>query len=272
LHGSRDAMNSTRTRASVLGIDAAWTPGNASGVALITQKARRWHCVRVSHSYPSFANGDPASQRLNVELLLNKCRDLLDGVPPRVVAVDMPIGTKRIEARRAADREVSQRFGHAGCSTHSPTPTRPGEVSTDFVSQFEKAGFRCNFGPSAQENSMIEVYPHVALLALASSVFRLPYKAEKTDKYWPDVLIEERRRNLLAQWVRILDLLGEHIHAIALALPSAEHTSFSALKSHEDQIDALVCAWVGALYVEGKATALGDDDSAIWIPTAALQQ
>jgi hypothetical protein len=32
-------MARKRTHASVLGIDAAWTPGNASGVALITKKA-----------------------------------------------------------------------------------------------------------------------------------------------------------------------------------------------------------------------------------------
>jgi len=144
-------------------------------------------------------------------------------------------------------------------------------VSRDFVDQFEKAEFQCDFGRSEQEHNLIEVYPHVALLALARSVCRLPYKAQKTNKYWPKVRIEERRRRLLVQWVKILSLLRRHIDGIDLEIPSAAHTTFSALKPYEDQIDALVCAWVGALYIEGKASPLGDNHSAIWIPTEALR-
>jgi predicted RNase H-like nuclease len=265
LHGPRDSMNWTQTRASVLGIDAAWTPGNASGVALITKKAGRWHCVRVSDGYHSFANSDPstnsACQRLHAEQPLSKCRELLDGDQPQVVALDMPIGIKPIVARRTADRKVSRRFGHAGCSTHSPTPTRPGEVSTDFVSQFAGAGFHCDFGRSTQGDNLIEVYPHVALLALAGSASRLPYKAQKTKKYWPQVSIEERRRKLLAEWGRILALLRRYIDGIDLEISRAAHTTFSALKPYEDQIDALVSACVGALRIEAKALAIGDDDS-----------
>jgi predicted RNase H-like nuclease len=144
-------------------------------------------------------------------------------------------------------------------------------VSTDFVRQFAESGFRCDFGRLKQGNSLIEVYPHVALLALANSARRLPYKAQKTNNYWRKASIEERRRNLLTQWVRILALLRRHIDGIDLKLPKVERTSFSALKPYEDQIDALVCAWIGALYIERKASPLGDVHSAIWIPTAALQ-
>jgi len=38
-------------------------------------------------------------------------------------------------------------------------------------------------------------------------------------------------------------------------------------KPFEDKIDALVCAWVGTLYVEGNASPLGNDHSAIWVQT-----
>jgi predicted RNase H-like nuclease len=61
------------------------------------------------------------------------------------------------------------------------------------------------------------------------------------------------------------------IDRIDLKLPKAERSSFFALKPYEDQIDVLVCPWVGALYIEGKASALGDDHSAIWVPTQALK-
>jgi predicted RNase H-like nuclease len=145
-------------------------------------------------------------------------------------------------------------------------------VSTDFVRQFDKAGFRCDFGKSVRGNNLIEVYPHVALLALASSAFRVPYKALKTKCYWPEESIEKRRKSLLVQWVSILALLRKHIAGIDLVIPPAARSSFSALKPYEDQIDALVCAWVGALYIDGKASALGDDHSAIWIPSATLRR
>lgn len=32
-------------------------------------------------------------------------------------------------------------------------------------------------------------------------------------------------------------------------------------------LDALICAWVGTLVLQRKATPLGDDDAAIWGPT-----
>ncbi len=40
------------------------------------------------------------------------------------------------------------------------------------------------------------------------------------------------------------------------------------LKPYEDALDAVVCAWVGACYLNGTATAYPGDDpvAAIWIP------
>ena len=39
-----------------------------------------------------------------------------------------------------------------------------------------------------------------------------------------------------------------------------------ALKAFEDQLDAVVCAWVGVCALEGRARAYGDAESAIWVP------
>jgi predicted RNase H-like nuclease len=38
------------------------------------------------------------------------------------------------------------------------------------------------------------------------------------------------------------------------------------MKAFEDALDAVVCAWVGACVMDGKAVAYGDDVSAIWVP------
>ena len=98
--------------------------------------------------------------------------------------VDMPIGNLPISGRRSADDQVSREFGHAACSVHSPTAERPGAVSTAFVQGFQGAHYQCDFGAGVPAGALIEVYPHVALLALAQAERRLPYKATKTATYW----------------------------------------------------------------------------------------
>ena len=46
---------------------------------------------------------------------------------------------------------------------------------------------------------------------------------------------------------------------------SEVHT-FSALKRHEDALDALVCAWVGTEFLAGAAVPLGDDTRGRMVP------
>jgi predicted RNase H-like nuclease len=40
------------------------------------------------------------------------------------------------------------------------------------------------------------------------------------------------------------------------------------VKAHEDALDAVICAWVGVCALEDRATPFGDENSAIWIPSA----
>nr|WP_280514606.1 DUF429 domain-containing protein [Rhizobium anhuiense] len=51
----------------------------------------------------------------------------------------------------------------------------------------------------------------------------------------------------------------------ALSLPSSDARGFE-MKGFEDALDAVVCAWVGACMMDGRAKAYGDVESAIWIP------
>jgi predicted RNase H-like nuclease len=259
---------------AVLGVDAAWTLSHPSGAALIARRGIRWQCLRLAASYADFVGGiqgeSLSSPSIPIPEVLHTCAALLDGLSPAVVAVDMPIGNAPISARRGADDEVSRAFGHAACSVHSPTLTRPAVVSEDFVQSFQRARYQCDFGAGVPAGALIEVYPHVALLALAQVERRLPYKAAKTGIYWKVVPIRERRSRLIRQWRDIVRLLESHIDGIDLILPN-EEASVKTLKAAEDKIDALVCAWVGSLYLDGQAIALGDLTSAIWIPRAALR-
>ncbi|MCT0225626.1 hypothetical protein [Synechococcus sp. CS-1328] len=39
---------------TVLGLDAAWTAHQPSGVALVQEQGQRWHCLAVAPNYASF--------------------------------------------------------------------------------------------------------------------------------------------------------------------------------------------------------------------------
>lgn len=118
--------------------------------------------------------------------------------------------------------------------------------------------------------ALLEVYPNPALIELASADRRLPYKHSKSSKYWPDVTPAVRRENLLETWRRIVTLLDARIEGVGdtLSLPSSNARGFE-MKGFEDTLDAVVCAWVGACVMDGRARAYGDFEPAIWVPTHA---
>jgi len=71
----------------------------------------------------------------------------------------------------------------------------------------------------------------------------------------------------LEQFEKILTALRADIRGIELKLPETEDAvSITRLKRYEDSLDALVCAWVGAKYLEGAAMPYGDHTAAIWVP------
>ena len=103
----------------VLGIDAAWTAKEPSGVALLEGSPGEWRCVTVTPSYDSFlalAAGAPIDWTVKAQgaipeasQLITAAERLLGGVKVAVVTVDMPLATIPITGRRAADSAVSNR-------------------------------------------------------------------------------------------------------------------------------------------------------------------
>ncbi len=265
----------------VLGIDAAWTEKEPSGVALISQGESGWCCDAVAPSYDAFvalANGIPVDwaagrftgSRPNLERLLTAVESLLPGRHVSLIAVDMPLALKAIEGRRPADDEIARAFGRYGCSPHSPTVQRPGAIAT----QFREAAAACGYDlatattPAGSPSRLIEVYPHPALLALLPASYRVPYKVGKSRRYWPASTLAERKGQLIEQFACIRDALSVQIANIPLVLPDPSGVATaSGLKRYEDALDALICAWVGSCYLARRATAYGDTHAAIWVPS-----
>ena len=248
----------------VLGIDAAWTTRNPSGVALVEGGPDGWRLIECRASYGQFLGIDCGHTANPLALLARSAE--LGGRPVDLVAVDMPMARSPISKYRESDRAVSREFGARHCSTHTPSVERPGRVSDRMREAFEGAGY-----PLATDavvgRAAVEVYPHTALLALTGEAMRLRYKYGNTAKYWRGGGRAERREKLISVWAQIVLALDGEIEGVESAMPlPPSDSSAVAMKAFEDTLDAVVCAWVGACVLEGRAKALGDGDSAIWVP------
>lgn len=268
----------SRDGEAVLGIDAAWTDTEPSGVALLARRNGAWTCLRVAPGYDAFCSpsldwsAPVTGAPVNAGAVLQACRVLLDGTLPAAIAADMPLAETPVTCRRACDDEVSSLFGHRKCAVHSPTPLRPGATSRRLHEGFAKHGYKLATSAGDHRPALIEVYPHVALLGLTGRGERLPYKAGKSTTYWPDKPAPERKALLVKEWSGILGKLSKRVSGIRLELPPApERCTFGHLKRYEDALDGLVCAWVAALYLDGLAAPLGETGAAIWVPQSSMR-
>jgi predicted RNase H-like nuclease len=150
------------------------------------------------------------------------------------------------------------------CATHSPTPQRPGQLADVIGGELRTAGFplataRTKVGTRRRA---LEVYPHAALIHLTGATERLRYKLSRARQFWPPA---EREAGLRREWTRILRALRSQLDDVDLPLP-ARGVPTKQKKAFEDMLDAVVCAWVAARYIEKHAHAFGDATAAIWIP------
>ena len=249
----------------VLGIDAAWTAANPSGVALVAETDGIWRIVAVAASFEDFiglAGDDEGSGP--AALIAAAAR--LAGRIPDLVTVDMPMMDAPILARRAADNAVNRAYAGRGAGTHSPTVIRPGAVGRALEAGLSAAGYplaTLDIRPPCR----IEIYPHPALIELLGAAYRLPYKAGNTGKYWRGLPLIERRLRLYEVWATIVAAMDGVIAGSSdfLALPPANARGRS-LKAFEDRLDAVVAAHVGAMALDGRARPYGDAASAVWVP------
>jgi predicted RNase H-like nuclease len=263
---------------TVLAIDAAWTEREPSAVALLQQVGEHWHCLALAPSYAQFmalAEGTPVNWADKPVGQAPELGPLLDAAYQlgkqrvNLITLDMPVSTVTITGYREAERAIARRFSKFGCAAHSPGISRPGKIGRAYTDDLEQLGFKLGVADTRAGTSkrLLEVYPHPALMNLTQADYRLEYKAGRTSRYWPGLPVSERKQKLLYIYKNILDTLAQHISNIRLTLPDElGEQPFSFFKRYEDAIDALICGWVGMQYLQGNATAHGDNTGAIWVP------
>ena len=89
-----------------------------------------------------------------------------------------------ITGRRVSDNAVSIAYGARQCGTHTPNALRPGPVSGNLRDALA-ATANPLMTSSLAMRGVIEIYPHPALVELAGSDTRLPYKVARIRNYWP---------------------------------------------------------------------------------------
>ncbi len=185
-------------------------------------------------------------------------RPALSGRGWRVLAARRRCGPAAVSrsdhgaARRR--RQIARHFGGAGCATHSPTVGRPGRVGRDFQAALEATGFRlATAHDCVVAGSLVEVYPHPALLRLMKTARRVPYKVGKTGSYWPGRPHAEQVALVRAELWRIaerLDTLVAGTRTRFEALVNG-HWTLTGLKPAEDVLDAIILARVGVVALAG---------------------
>lgn len=257
----------------VLGIDAAWTATQPSGVAVLRGEQGALSCVGLASSFQGFialSRGVAVDWSTPPTGGIPKWEEVLDaatqlaGHAPDVIAVDMPLSMLPITCRREADDVISRAFGARGCAVHSPSSQRPGPISDAMRLALTSRGFELAIAntPAGTTPALLEVYPHPALLRMLGASHRVPYKAANSTRYWPKIDAPRRRQKLLDEWRTIIAALSARIDGFALEIPTTG--TMAGLKRYEDAIDALICAWVGIEYLLGRATPYGDASGAIW--------
>lgn len=253
----------------ILGVDAAWTYTNPTGIALVQADATELSAVFVARSYAEFLAGrrdwsvSPKGTPPDFKAILEKCKS--KGISVDLVALDIPLSPKPITTRRESDIQISRLYGGRGAATHSPTPQRPGVVSEIIFSQLMQQGYHWNGDSSV--HSFIEVYPHTAILELFGYSYRLAYKVQNRAKYWRELSSQQQMINVIKNMNELRQKIIEKIPNVSVKLPEAKiDMDIVTLKSIEDALDALICALTGFSYMQGKVKRYGDDTSGIWVP------
>jgi predicted RNase H-like nuclease len=188
----------------------------------------------------------------------------IDG--PCVVGLDAPLLVLNPTGRRACEAELTRAFGaqHAGAY-----PTNTGMAH--FAGGGRGAQLARRHGLdivattpfAAGQRRALEVYPHSAAVALFDLDFVLKYKARSGRSL-------ETRRVALDRLVELLTTLADRPGLPRLAAADgfaslrtqiAQTPTGAALRRLEDPIDAIVCAYVARLFVEGLTHVFGDAEN-----------
>jgi len=207
-----------------IGIDLGWL-GKPTGLAHLEWNGRRLHLTDLHR--------------------LASHQEVLEHVPsnqPTWIAIDAPVLITNKSGTRNADRICTEIFAsqHAGCYPINLGLPFAGKV-LQLIHAIQAKGYSTEVPqqPQSQTSHLFEVYPHAASIRL----FNLPQilKYKKGPKATRLQALTEYRQLLATQLnTRRPNLTLKH-------LPPTGQT-LTEMKACEDQLDAVLCAYIAAHY------------------------
>jgi len=240
-----------------VGIDLAWGEKKPTGLAVLDADGRLLH----------------VSAQTTDETILAALKPYVeDGC---VVAIDAPLVVENASGNRPAEAALNRDFARFDAGAHPSNTGKAEFAGTPRGARLAKA-LGLDMDPQSRSpRRAIEVYPHPATVALFQLGRTLKYKS-RSGRQLPQL------RSELARLMTLLEGLADssvplHIvdhdewQSLVARVAAAERKS--DLRRAEDQIDAVVCAYV-AMYAErrpGDTTTYGDFESG-YIVTPTLPE
>ena len=227
-----------------VGVDLAWGVRRPTGVAVLDDDGRLLHVASES--------SDEAIVAAVAPYVADKC----------LVAIDAPLVVTNATGNRPAEADLNKDFRAFEAGAH---PTNTGKSEFRDGPRGGRLAERLGLDLDPQSRSgarAIEVYPHAATVALFRLGRTLKYK-DKRGRTLDDLRSELLRLMTLLEGLREADTplrLDGHPAWADLVTRVREASRKSDLRKVEDQVDAVVCAYV-ALYAErepGNVTTYGD--------------
>ncbi len=158
------------------------------------------------------------------------------------MAVDAPLAVPNHAGRRLCESDLHRVYGARKAGPHSSNRTHLIGVNgrirgEDLTMALASHGFGDPW--SGAERTLLEVYPHPALIEAFGLSERLPYKKGR---------VAERRAGLqrLDRLVHRLEGADPPLRTDPLGIDDTVRGR--ALKSAEDLLDARICAWIAAVW------------------------
>lgn len=230
-----------------VGIDLAWGLNRPSGLAVLDADGRLVHL----------------SAQVADDAIVAALEQFTAG--PCLVAFDAPLIVRNAAGNRPCEAALNRDFARFDAGAHPTNTARPEMAGTPRAARVAKAlGLDVN-PASRRPRRGIEVYPHPATVAL----FRLPRTLKYKQK--PGRTLDDVRAALLTLVGHLEDLATAEPAMDVAASPAWQAladdvraaTRKSDLRRAEDQVDAVVCAYV-ALFADrepGRTTTYGDLDT-----------
>lgn len=193
------------------------------------------------------------------------------GRGPIAVAVDAPLVVPNDTGRRRCEAELHGVYGSRHAGPH-PSNRRLLTRLHGRIRGEELLGRLADRGLSLPgaggSRTVLECYPHPAIIEMFGLEERLRYKAKR------GMTVADRRAGLGVLASHVASLVAADPRLVAPGIAVDETVKGRALKAVEDALDARICAWVARLWCRApdRVRVFGDPDGAhIAVPVGSAQ-